>query len=172
MVQELPKPPWYRRVWTLYLAIAVVTVGALAATVALRSQAAQRADPPAATDAPVDATPPNQADATRQATTLPPRTTVRAKLGVFWQKTGSAGHYGALFDVPNGWRLVWSFNCRSFAKYGGGNFKISGEGKLDDVSVQTFAVKASGTERVPGGGRGRLVIETVCDRWTVRAIKP
>jgi hypothetical protein len=38
--------------------------------------------------------------------------------------------------------------------------------------VQTFAVKASGTERVPGGGRGRLVIETVCDRWTVRAIKP
>jgi hypothetical protein len=171
-VQELPKPPWYRRMGILYLAVGVVVVGVLAATAAVVSQAAQREDPPTVTDVPVEAAQPNQADAIQAATTLPPRTTVRAKLGVFWQKTGSAGHYGTQFEVPNGWRLVWSFNCRSFAKYGGGNFKISGEGELDDVSVQKFAVRASGTERVPGGGRGRLVIETVCDRWTVRAIKP
>jgi hypothetical protein len=74
--------------------------------------------------------------------------------------------------VPRGWRLVWSFECPSFATYGGGNFKISGEGKLDDVSVQRFAVKGSGSEHVAVGGRGRLVIETVCDRWTVKAVAP
>jgi hypothetical protein len=38
--------------------------------------------------------------------------------------------------------------------------------------VQRFAVRGSGTVTVAGGGRGRLVIETVCDRWTVTAMAP
>jgi hypothetical protein len=172
-VLELPKPPWYRRVWMLNLAVAVVVVAVLvAATVALGARRDRQSNRPLVTDVAVATTQPIRAESTRPPTTRSPRTTATAKLGVLWQKSGSEGHYGGLFEVPNGWRLEWSFDCSSFKEYGGGNFKISGEGKLDDVSVQRFAVKGSGSERVTHGGRGRLVIETVCDRWTVRAMAP
>jgi len=174
-VQELPRPPWYRQVWMLNLAIAVVVVAALvAATVMLGSRRDQRANPQMVKAVPSATTQGDrtQTETTQQPTTQPPRTTAKAKLGVLWQKSGRAGHYGEQFEVPDGWRLAWSFNCQSFASYGGGNFKISGEGKLDKVSVQRFAVRGSGTETVAGGGRGRLVIETVCDRWTVKAMAP
>jgi hypothetical protein len=157
----------------LNLAVAVVVVAMLvAATVVVGSSRDERANPTMVTGVPAATTQPGQAVATQPETTPPPRTTARAKLGVLFQKSGSEGYYGGLFEVPDRWRLVWSFDCQSFAKFGGGNFKISGEGELDDVSVQRFAVKGSGTERVTGGGRGRLVIETVCDRWTVKATAP
>jgi hypothetical protein len=177
-VQELPRPAWYRQVWMLNLAIAVVVVAALvAATVVVGSRRDQRANRPMVTGAPATTAaaqggasePPPTATTT---TSSLPRTTSSAKLGVLWERSGSEGYYGAPFEVPNGWHLVWSFDCRSFKKYGGGNFKISGEGELDGVSVQRFAVRGSGSETVAGGGRGRLVIETVCDRWTVKAVAP
>jgi hypothetical protein len=174
-VLELPKPPWYRRVWMLNLAIAVVVVAVLVgATVALGSLRDSEANQTLVTGAAATTSLPARVEPTQPPTTLAPRTTARAKPGVrvLWQKSGSEGFYGDLFEVPSGWRLVWSFECPSFATYGGGNFKISGEGKLDDVSVQRFAVKGSGSERVAFGGRGRLVIETVCDRWTVKAVAP
>jgi hypothetical protein len=173
-VQELPGSPWYRQVWMLNLAIAVLVVAALvAATVVLGSRRDERANPPMVTGAPSTTLTTQRAllDPTPTTSALP-RTTSKAKLGVLWERSGSEGYYGGLFEVPDGWRLVWSFNCQSFARYGGGNFKISGEGKLDEVSVQRFAVRGSGSERVAGGGRGRLVIETVCDRWTVKAMAP
>ena len=170
---ELPRPPWYRQVWMLNLAIAAVVVAVLvAATVVVGSRRDQRANPTMVKGGAAATTQPVRAETTQPATTLPPGTTARAKLGVLWQKTGSEGHYGWLFEVPDRWRLAWSFTCQSFAKYGGGNFKISGEGKLDDISVQRFAVRGSGAVRVNGGGRGRLVIETVCERWTVKAMAP
>ena len=172
-MQELPRPPWYRQVWMLNLAIAVVVVAALvAATVVLGSRWDRRANPTMVKGIPSATTQGDRTETTQPATTLAPRTTAKAEPGVLWQKSGREGLYGGLFEVPNRWRLVWSFNCQSFAKYGGGNFKISGEGKLDGVSVQRFAVKGSGSERVAGGGQGRLVIETVCDRWTVKAMTP
>jgi hypothetical protein len=177
-VQELPRPVWYRQVWMLNLAIAVVVVAALvAATVVVGSRRDQRANRPMVTGAPATTAaaqggasePPPTATTT---TSSLPRTTSSAKLGVLWERSGSEGYYGAPFEVPNGWHLVWWFDCHSFKKYGGGNFKISGEGELDGVSVQRFAVRGSGSETVAGGGRGRLVIETVCDRWTVKAVAP
>jgi hypothetical protein len=58
------------------------------------------------------------------------------------------------------------------AEYGGGNFKLSGGGDFKDVSVQRFGVSGSGTLKVTGGGRGRLTIESVCDRWVVKAVAP
>jgi hypothetical protein len=36
--------------------------------------------------------------------------------------------------------------------------------------VQRFGVRGSGTLNVTGGGRGRLTIESVCDRWVVKAV--
>jgi hypothetical protein len=172
-VLELPKPPWYRRVWILNLAIAVVVVAVLVgATVALGSRRDRQANPAMVTGAAPATTRPAPAAPTQPPTTLAPRTTASAKRGVLWQESGGHGIHPKPFEAPDGWRLVWSFDCSSFARYGGGNFKITGEGRLEKVSVQRFAVKGRGTERVAGGGRGRLVIETVCDRWTVEAMAP
>lgn len=170
---ELPKPPWYRRVWILNLAIAVVVVAVLVgATVALGSRRDRQANPTMVTATAPTTAQPSRAAPTQPPTTLAPRTTASAKRGVLWQKSGTDGHYAEPFEAPDGWRLEWSFDCPSFAGHGGGNFKITGEGKLDKVSVQRFAVKGRGSERVASGGRGRLVIETVCDRWTVKAMAP
>ena len=170
---ELPKPPWYRRVWILNLAIAVVVVAVLVgATVALGSRRDRQANPTMVTGAAAATTRPAPVATSQPPTTLAPRTTASAKRGVLWQASGGAGVHPETFEAPDGWRLVWSFDCSSFARYGGGNFKITGEGRLDKVSVQRFAVRGRGSERVAGGGRGRLVIETVCDRWTVKAMAP
>ena len=171
---ELPKPPWYRRVWMLNVAVAVVVVAILVtATVALGSRRDRQANPTLVTGVAVATTQPDRVEPTQPPATPAPRTTARTKpAGVLWEKSGKDGIYGGLFVVPDGSRLEWSFDCSSFEGYGGGNFKLSGEGRLDGVSVQRFAVKDRGTERVRDGGRGRLVVETVCDRWTIRAMAP
>jgi hypothetical protein len=171
-VLELPRPPWYRRVWMLNLAVAVVVAVVLvAATMALGSRGEQRtAGPTTVTGGAPATTEGNGSDPTSPEATPPSRTTAKAQLGVLWQKSGGDVHYGSLFEAPGRWRLVWSFDCRSFARYGGGNFKISGEGAFAGVSVQDFAVKGKGVQPVVGGGQGRLVVESVCDRWTVKAV--
>jgi hypothetical protein len=168
-------------VWILNLAIAVVVVAALvAATVVVGSARDERANGPMVTGAPSTVGVASTTAATQRAlpkasppTSALPRTTSTTKLGVVWEQSGSEPYSGGpSFEVPNGWHLVWTFDCHSFKKYGGGNFKLSGEGGLDGVSVQRFAVRGSGTETVAAGGRGRLVIETVCDSWTVKAVAP
>lgn len=170
---ELPKPPWYRRVWMLNLAVAVVLVVVLVtATVVLGSRDEPAAGPTTvsrfvATTIAADAPPP-----TPPATT-PPRSTAKPAVGgVLWQKTGSDVHHGNVFVAPGVWHLLWSFDCRSFRQYGGGNFKIYGEGSFAAISVQEFAVKGTGSRKVTRGGSGRLVVESVCDRWTVKAVAP
>jgi hypothetical protein len=79
---------------------------------------------------------------------------------------------GGRFHAPGRWRVLWSFDCQSFAKYGGGNFKLSGAGDFAEVSVQRVGVRGRGVLEVTGGGRGRLTIESVCDRWRVKAVAP
>jgi hypothetical protein len=171
-VVEVPKPPWYRRFGVVVLAANLVVAAVLvAAVIALWPQPAQRPGAPATT-----------AGVGRQAEQVVPQgpepatiltASTRARLeGVLWQKRGGVGSVGGRFDAPGRWRVVWSFNCQSFAKYGGGNFKLSGAGDFAEVSVQRFGVRGRGVLPVTGGGRGRLTIESVCDRWTVKAVAP
>jgi hypothetical protein len=152
-MSQPPKQPPYRPVWLITLVV-IVVVGA-----ALAWQLWPRPAGPAPT-------------ATGPAAATRPLTTLEAEPGVLWQQTGSDIELGSAFDAPRKWRIVWSFNCQNFAKYGGGNFKLTGDGDFEHVTVQQFAVKANGTERVTGGGHGRLVIDSVCERWTVKAIAP
>jgi hypothetical protein len=70
------------------------------------------------------------------AAVLPTSTRARPEPGVLWQQGGRAGSVGGWFAAPGRWRVLWSFNCRSFAGYGGGNFKLSGAGAFAGVSVQ------------------------------------
>jgi hypothetical protein len=170
-VLELPKPPWYRRFWLVALAANMVVAAVLvAAVVALWPRAGHRPDPPATGKGVVPQAEAVVAQASEAQTALPTTTTAKLGPGVLWQKRGSDGSEGALFDAPGRWRIRWSFSCQSFADYGGGNFKLSGGGDFEDVSVQRFGVRGSGTLNVTGGGRGRLTIESVCDRWVVKAV--
>jgi hypothetical protein len=172
-VVEVPKPPWYRRFGVVVLAANLVVAAVLvAAVVALWPQPAQRPVAPATT-----ARVGRQAEQVvpqgpEPATILTASTRARLEAGVLWQKRGGVGSVGGRFDAPGRWRVVWSFNCQSFAKYGGGNFKLSGAGDFAEVSVQRFGVRGRGVLPVTGGGRGRLTIESVCDRWTVKAVAP
>jgi hypothetical protein len=172
---ESPKPPWYRRFEVVVLAVNLVVAAALvAAMVALWPRAAaQRPGAPATTAGVVG----RQAGQLlpkdpEPAAILPTSTKTHLEPGVLWQRRGSAGSGGGRFVAPGRWRVVWSFNCQSFARYGGGNFKLYGAGAFAGVSVQRVGVRGRGVLRVSGGGRGRLTIESVCDRWTVTAVAP
>ena len=170
---ELPKPPWYRRFGVVFLAAnLVVAVVLVAAVVALWPRAAQRPVAPATTAGVGRQAGQLLPEGPEPATVLPTSTRARLAPGVLWQQRGSAGSMDGRFAAPGRWRVVWSFNCQSFAKYGGGNFKLSGAGAFAGVSVQRFGVRGRGVLEVTGGGRGRLTIESVCDRWTVKAVAP
>ena len=171
---ELPKPPWYRRFGVVFLAANLVVAAVLvAALVALWPRAAaQRPGAPATTAGVGPQAGQFLPKGPEPAVILPTSTRARLEPGVLWQRRESAGSVSGRFAAPSRWRVVWSFNCRSFAKYGGGNFKLSGAGAFAEVSVQRFGVRGRGVLRVTGGGRGRLTIESVCDRWTVKAVAP
>ena len=170
---ELPKPPWYRRFGVIVLAANLMVAAVLvAAVVALWPRAAQRPGAPATTAGLGPHAEQVLSEGPKPAAILPTSTGARLAPGVLWQQRGSAGSVGGRFDAPGRWRVVWSFNCPSFAKYGGGNFKLSGAGDFAEVSVQRVGVRGRGVLPVTGGGRGRLAIESVCDRWTVKAVAP
>ena len=170
---ELPKPPWYRRFGVVVLAAnLVVAVALVGAVVALWPRAAQRPVAPATTAGVGPHAEQLLPEGPKPATILPTSTRARLEPGVLWQRRGSAGSVGGRFAPPGRWRVVWSFSCQSFAKYGGGNFKLSGAGAFAEVSVQHFGVRGRGVLPVTGGGRGRLTVESVCDRWTVKAVAP
>ena len=162
---QLPKPPWYRRFGVLFLVANLLVAAVLvAAVVILWPPAAHRPDHPATTVA-VASQPEDAAPATALSSTTAP-----LEPGVLWQRRGRNAEVGEVFEAPKRWRVVWSFDCRNFAAYRGGNFKLSGRGAFSRVGVQRFGVRGRGSLRVTGGGRGRLIIESVCDRWMVKAV--
>ena len=170
---ELPKPPWYHRFGVVFLAANLVVAALLVvAVVALWPRAAQRPGAPATTAGVGRHAAQVLSEGPEPAAILPTSTRARLAAGVLWQQRGSAGSVGGRFDAPGRWRVLWSFNCQSFAKYGGGNFKLSGAGAFAEVSVQRVGVRGRGVLEVSGGGRGHLTIESVCDRWTVKAVAP
>src|SRR4029453_78858 len=131
---ELPKPPWFRRFGTVLLAANLVVAAVLVAAVfALWPRAAQRPGAPAATagGGPQAGRPPP--DGPEPATILPTSTRAHLEPGVLWQRRGNAGSVGGRFAAPGRWRVVWSFSCHRFARYGGGNFKLSGAGAFVGV---------------------------------------
>ncbi|MFL6226456.1 MAG: hypothetical protein ACJ75K_27500 [Actinomycetes bacterium] len=170
---EVPKPSWYRRFGVVFLAANLVGAAVLvAAVVALWPRAAPRPGAPATTAGLGPHAEQVLSEGPEPAAVLPTSTRARLAPGVLWQQRGSDGSVGGRFDAPGRWRVVWSFNCPSFAEYGGGNFKLSGAGAFAGVSVQRVGVRGRGVLQVASGGRGHLIIESVCDRWMVKAVAP
>jgi hypothetical protein len=171
VVVELPKPPWYRRFGVVFLAAnLVVAAGLVAAVAALWPPAAQRPGHPATTVAVASQPAQVGPDDAAPATVLPSSTTARLDPDVLWQRQGHDTEVGQRFQAPARWRIVWSFDCQNFANHGGGNFKLSGAGAFNKVAVQRFGVRGRGSLLVTEGGRGRLIVESVCDRWMVKAV--
>ena len=160
-----PNPPWYRR-GSVILAGVIVLAGCMAL---LGWRGLQQVASPATTTAPPATVPP---ETTTTPTVLQPSpTTARAAPGVLWEREGSDTHRGRLFRAPRSWRIVWSFDCSAFGDGSGGNFKLTGEGAFEEVLIQEFDTRASGSRSVTGGGFGRLVVNSVCDHWEVRAVR-
>ena len=161
---ELPNPPWYRR-WSVILA-GVIVLSAGVAMLGLRGlQGASSTETTVTTLAStttVTSTTAGAVTTTRRApSTLAPN--------VLWTKSSSDNGKSRLFRAPSAWHIEWSFDCSDFNK-DGGNFKITGDGALQDIQIQEFDVRASGSRTYNMSGFGHLVVESVCGRWTVTAV--
>ncbi len=163
---ELPNPPFYRR-WSVILA-GVIGLAAIVALVGWRGLQATpettvTTQPPVTTAVPTTApTPPTSLQPKAPSTTRAPR--------VLWTETGRDVRKSPGFRAPGRWRIEWSFDCNNFRGYGGGNFKITGDGAFERVEIQQFAVESTGRRVFASGGYGHLLVDSVCKRWTVTVL--
>jgi hypothetical protein len=163
---ELPKAPFYRR-WSVILA-GVIGVAAIMAGLGWRGFQEVASPNPTSTIVAVPTTtlgdPPTTSAPSQQTTNRPE--------DVLWEELNSSVglRRSQVFLARPGWRIEWSFDCSNFRKLGGGNFKITGNGAFTQVQIQKFDIKGSGSESFSRGGNGYLVIDSVCKRWTVRAL--
>jgi hypothetical protein len=88
---------------------------------------------------------------------------------VLYSKTGSGSHNGQPFQAPDEWRLIWSYDCANFKAYGGGNFIVSDDSGVG-VNVNELGNGGKGEEFIDGGGRIKLSVNSVCRRWTLKAV--
>ena len=161
---ELPNPPWYRR-WSVLLA-GVIGVAAVAALIGVLGF--QGADPEPDVAAPVSTTTVTSTTAGPPTTTRQPQSTLAP--GVLGTKSGHDNGRSPGFRAPSAWHVEWSFDCSNFKKYGGGNFKITGDGDYEDIQIQEVDLEASGSRTYRLSGYGHLMVESVCKRWTVTAV--
>jgi hypothetical protein len=162
---ELPNPPWYRR-WSVILA-GVIVLSAGVATAGLRGlQGVAKPGPTVTTLA--STTTVTSTTAAAPTTTRRPQSTLAAD--VLWTDTGSDNGKSRGFRAPPAWHIEWNFDCSNFKAHGAGNFKITGDGAFEDIQIQEVDIQASGSRTYRLSGYGHLLVESVCDRWTVTAV--
>jgi hypothetical protein len=167
MPMELPPTPFYRR-WSVLMA-GILGVAAVVALLGWRGL--QEVASPAATTL-TSVTVTTQAPPPTETTALPPIEPTSKPDDVLWEVSNSRS--GTLrsrpFRAPSTWRIEWAFNCSNFDDFGGGNFKITGNGAFQQIQIDNHAIRANGSRRFNRGGYGHLYVETVCKRWTVRVL--
>jgi hypothetical protein len=162
---ELPNPPWYRR-WSVILA-GVIVLSAGVALLGLRGlQGVSSSETTVTTLA--STTTVTSTTAGVVPTTSQPQSTLAPD--VLWTETGSDNGKSRGFRAPSPWHIEWSFDCSNFKAHGAGNFKITGDGAFESIQIQEVDIEASGSRTYRLGGYGHLLVESVCDRWTVTAV--
>jgi hypothetical protein len=162
---ELPNPPWYRR-WSVILASVIVLSAAVAAA---GLQGLRGVDDPGPTVTNLASTTTvTSTTAAVAPTTLRSPSTLAPN--ILWTKTSSDNAKSRLFRAPSAWHIEWTFDCSNFRKFGAGNFKITGDGALTDIQIQEVDIQASGSRTYRMSGYGHLLVESVCDSWTVTAV--
>jgi|SRR5829696_3977850 len=162
---ELPNPPWYRR-WSVILAGVIVLSAGVAAAGLRGLNEADNPEPAVTTLAPT--TTATSTTVAAPTTTRQPQSTLAPD--VLWTRTTSDNAKSRAFRAPSAWHIEWSFDCSNFKKYGGGNFKITGDGDFEDIQIQLVDDESSGSQTFNQGGLGHLLVESVCRRWTVTAV--
>jgi len=162
---ELPNPPWYRR-WSAILAGVIVLSAGVAGAGLWGLQGVDGPEPTAPTLA--STTTVTGTTATTPTTTRRPQSTLAPD--VLWTETGSDNGKSRGFRAPSAWHIEWSFDCSNFKAHGAGNFKITGDGAFESIQIQEVDIEASGSRTYRLGGYGHLLVESVCDRWTVTAV--
>jgi len=162
---ELPTPPWYRR-WSVILAGVIVLAIGVAGVGLAGFRNVGGPDPTVTTLAP--ATTVTTTTTPAPPTTRKPQSTLPAE--VLWTGSGSDVGKSRGFRAPPSWHIEWMFDCANFRKFGGGNFKITGDGAFENIQIQEFDTGASGSRTFSRGGYGHLLIDSVCRRWTVTAV--
>jgi hypothetical protein len=162
---ELPNPPWYRR-WSFILAGVIVLSAGVAGAGLWGLQGVDGPEPTVSTLA--STTTVTGTTAVAVTTTRRPQSTLAPD--VLWTETGSDNGKSRGFRAPSGWHIEWSFDCSNFKAHGAGNFKITGDGAFQDIQIQKVDIAASGSETYRYSGLGHLLVESVCDRWTVTAV--
>ena len=161
---ELPNAPFYRR-WSFLLA---AVIGLAAITAMLGWRGFQQVATPSTTTTTVPTT------TIATTTTAPPTssTSTSKPSSVLWQAEGSdaQGLKSPGFEAPAAWSIEWEFDCRNFRKFGGGNFKITGNGAFDRIQIQEFAVEDSGRQSFTRGGYGYLLVDSVCEHWKITVL--
>ncbi|HEV3011936.1 MAG TPA: hypothetical protein VG499_01580 [Actinomycetota bacterium] len=158
---ELPDAPFYRR-WSVLLA-GIIGLAAIAALLGWRGL--QQVATPATTTT----TPPTSVVPT---TTVPPTSLEPTSKPdrVLWRHQGTGVVRSRGFRAPDAWRIEWEYDCSNFKEFGTGGFKITGRGALDQVDIQATTLEGSGRRTFPRGGFGHLLVESVCDRWSVTVL--
>jgi hypothetical protein len=160
-----PDTPFYRR-WSFLLA-GVIGIAAVVALLGWQGLSDVDSSPTTVTTVPATTQPPPPTTAPR-----PSNESTSKPADILWQRVDSneSSVRSGGFRAPSVWRIVWAFDCSNFAKHGGGNFKITGNGAFQGIQIDAHNVQGGGTEPLTRGGYGQLNVETVCDQWTVRAL--
>jgi hypothetical protein len=158
---ELPDAPFYRR-WSVLLA-GIIGLAAIVGMVGWRgfqqvASPATTSTTPPTTVAPTTTAPPTS----QESTSKPDR--------ILWQEKGSGVVRSRGFRAPGVWRIEWEFDCSNFRDFGTGGFKITGGGALNRVEIQETTLEGSGRKTFNQGGFGHLLVESVCNSWSVRVL--
>jgi hypothetical protein len=163
---ELPNSPFHRR----SSAIVAGVIG-LAAIVAVVGWARlMEVDNPPPTQPAVAVTTTATTVTTPPTTTTRPEATTTRRSKVLWTETSKDVGKSPGFRTRGDMRIDWSFDCSSFRKLGGGNFKITGDGAFERIQIQDFDVQGRGSRAFPFQGFGHLLVDSVCDSWTVTVV--
>ena len=158
---ELPDAPFYRR-WSVLLA-GVITLAAIVGLVGWRGFQQVASPSTTTTTPPTTVAPTTTALPTSlESTSKPDR--------ILWEETGSGVVRSRGFRAPGVWRIEWEYDCSNFRDFGTGGFKITGGGALNRVDIQEISLEGRGRKTFNQGGFGHLLVESVCDFWSVRVL--
>ena len=158
---ELPDAPFYRR-WSVLLA-GVITLAAIVGLVGWRGFQQVASPSTTTTTPPTTVAPTTTALPTSlESTSKPDR--------ILWEETGSGVVRSRGFRAPGVWRIEWEYDCSNFRDFGTGGFKITGGGALNRVDIQEISLEGRGRKTFNQGGFGHLLVESVCDSWSVRVL--